>query len=115
MFWCHSINGPTVKEARRTIKSPQVERFAGPRHEETFWCYCCGVEMQRNVTDGNMVVFHGGLLEHMATLRLNRSRPTDVRVKRRLWRRLLDLWGGRSGRGQAGVNQWLMGSGQGQD
>lgn len=56
-----------VKEARRTIRRPQVERFAGPRHQQTFWCCCCGVEAQRNVMDRNMVVLHGGLLEHMAT------------------------------------------------
>ncbi|XP_029916791.1 centrosomal AT-AC splicing factor isoform X1 [Myripristis murdjan] len=56
-----------VKEARRTIKKPQVEKFDGPQHENKFWCYCCGLEIERNVTDGNMTVLHGGLLEHMAT------------------------------------------------
>lgn len=56
-----------VKEARRTLKKPQVEKFDCTEHEKTFWCYCCGLEIQRNVTDGNMTVLHGGLLEHMAS------------------------------------------------
>ncbi|XP_034026869.1 coiled-coil domain-containing protein 84 [Thalassophryne amazonica] len=56
-----------VKEARRTIKKPQVEKFDCIQHEQMFWCYCCELEIQRNVTDGNITVLHGGLLEHMAT------------------------------------------------
>ncbi|XP_076010349.1 centrosomal AT-AC splicing factor [Genypterus blacodes] len=56
-----------VKEARRTIKKPQVEKFDWGQHKETLWCYCCGLEIERNVTDGNVTVLHGGLLEHMAT------------------------------------------------
>ncbi|TWW60286.1 Coiled-coil domain-containing protein 84 [Takifugu flavidus] len=56
-----------VKEARRTLKKPQVEKFDGTQHKETFWCYCCGLEVERNVTDGNMSVLHGGLIEHMVT------------------------------------------------
>ncbi|XP_062237487.1 coiled-coil domain-containing protein 84 isoform X1 [Platichthys flesus] len=56
-----------VKEARRTLKKPQVEKFDSSQHQQTFWCYCCGLEVDRNVTDGNMTVLYGGLLEHMAT------------------------------------------------
>ncbi|XP_018528311.1 LOW QUALITY PROTEIN: coiled-coil domain-containing protein 84 [Lates calcarifer] len=56
-----------VKEARRTLKKPQVEKFDCTQHKQTFWCYCCGLEVDRNVTDGNMTVLYGGLLEHMAT------------------------------------------------
>lgn len=56
-----------VKEARRTLKKAQVEKFDCTQHKQTFWCYCCGCEIQRNVTDGNMTVLYGGLLEHMAT------------------------------------------------
>ncbi|XP_034548710.1 coiled-coil domain-containing protein 84 [Notolabrus celidotus] len=56
-----------VKEARRTLKKPQVEKFDCTVHKQTFWCYCCGLEVERNVTDGNMTVLYGGLLEHMAT------------------------------------------------
>lgn len=56
-----------VKEARRTLKKPEVEKFDCTQHKKTFWCYCCGEEVERNVSDGNMTVLHGGLLEHMAT------------------------------------------------
>ncbi|TMS03268.1 Coiled-coil domain-containing protein 84 [Larimichthys crocea] len=56
-----------VKEARRTLKKPQVEKYDCTQHRQTFWCYCCGLEVERNVTDGNMTVLYGGLLEHMAT------------------------------------------------
>ncbi|XP_069562658.1 centrosomal AT-AC splicing factor [Brachyistius frenatus] len=56
-----------VKEARRTLKKPQVEKFDCTQHKQMFWCYCCGLEIERNVTDGNMTVLYGGLLEHMAT------------------------------------------------
>ncbi|XP_042343952.1 coiled-coil domain-containing protein 84 [Plectropomus leopardus] len=56
-----------VKEARRTLKKPQVEKFDCTQHKQTFWCYCCELEIERNVTDGNMTVLYGGLIEHMAT------------------------------------------------
>ncbi|KAG8011859.1 Coiled-coil domain-containing protein 84 [Nibea albiflora] len=56
-----------VKEARRTLKKPQVEKYDCTQHKQTFWCYCCGLEIERNVTDGNMTVLYGGLIEHMAT------------------------------------------------
>ncbi|KAL6463417.1 hypothetical protein MHYP_G00278080 [Metynnis hypsauchen] len=56
-----------VKEARRTIKHPQVEKFDATEHEKKFWCYCCGLEVQRHVTDGRFTVLHGALLEHMST------------------------------------------------
>uniref|UniRef100_A0A665VAQ3 Coiled-coil domain containing 84 n=1 Tax=Echeneis naucrates TaxID=173247 RepID=A0A665VAQ3_ECHNA len=56
-----------VKEARRTLKKPQVEKFDCTQPKQKFWCYCCGLEVDRNVTDGNMTVLYGGLLEHMAT------------------------------------------------
>ncbi|KAF7648248.1 hypothetical protein LDENG_00159880 [Lucifuga dentata] len=56
-----------VKEARRTIKKPQLEKFDCTQQKQTFWCYCCGLEVGRNITDGNMTVLYGGLLEHMAT------------------------------------------------
>lgn len=56
-----------VKEARRTLKKPQVEKFDSTQHYQKFWCYCCQLEVDKNVTDGNMTVLHGGLIEHMAT------------------------------------------------
>ncbi|KAL0994605.1 hypothetical protein UPYG_G00124740 [Umbra pygmaea] len=56
-----------VKEARRTIKNPQVAKFDCTQHKRTFWCYCCKLEIERDVTDDNITVLFGGLLEHMAT------------------------------------------------
>ncbi|XP_067293916.1 coiled-coil domain-containing protein 84 isoform X2 [Pseudorasbora parva] len=55
-----------VKEARRTIKNPQVEKYS-PYHDEKFWCYCCALEVQKHVSDSNITVLYGGLLEHMST------------------------------------------------
>ncbi|XP_053726834.1 coiled-coil domain-containing protein 84 [Synchiropus splendidus] len=55
-----------VKEARRTLKTPLVETFDVTQHMDKFWCYCCQLEVERNITDGNMTVIWGGLLEHMA-------------------------------------------------
>lgn len=56
-----------VKEARRTLKNPQVEKFDCTQHKLKFWCYCCGDEVEKHVTDDNMTVMYGGLIEHMAT------------------------------------------------
>ncbi|XP_013867182.1 centrosomal AT-AC splicing factor isoform X2 [Austrofundulus limnaeus] len=56
-----------VKEARRTLRKPQVEKFDCTQHKLTFWCYCCGAEVEKHVTDDNMTVMYGGLIEHMAT------------------------------------------------
>ncbi|XP_037536184.1 coiled-coil domain-containing protein 84 [Nematolebias whitei] len=56
-----------VKEARRTLKKPQIEKFDCTQHKQTFWCYCCSAEVEKHVTDDNMTVIHGGLVEHMAT------------------------------------------------
>lgn len=56
-----------MKEARRTIKKPQVEKFDCIQHKEMFWCYCCEAEVEKNVTDDKMTVLFGGVLEHMAT------------------------------------------------
>ncbi|XP_030648698.1 centrosomal AT-AC splicing factor [Chanos chanos] len=56
-----------VKEARRTIKNPQVDKYDCSQHDSKFWCYCCGLEVPKHVTNGNLTVLHGGLLEHMST------------------------------------------------
>ncbi|XP_015192878.2 centrosomal AT-AC splicing factor [Lepisosteus oculatus] len=56
-----------VKEARRCLKSPRVEKFDPTEHERHVWCYCCGQEVRRHVTNGNLTVLHGGLLEHLAS------------------------------------------------
>lgn len=31
------------------------------------WCYCCGEEIFKHVTDGRISIEWGGLIEHMAT------------------------------------------------
>ncbi|MGH0129772.1 UNVERIFIED_CONTAM: hypothetical protein FKN15_059456 [Acipenser sinensis] len=56
-----------VKEARRMLKAPAVEKYDVTEHEVNFWCYCCGAEVQKHVTNGNLTVLCGGLLEHMAS------------------------------------------------
>ncbi|XP_063060036.1 coiled-coil domain-containing protein 84 [Engraulis encrasicolus] len=56
-----------VKEARRTIKNPQVEKFSSTEHQCNFWCYCCELEVAKHVSNGNLTVMFGGLLEHMST------------------------------------------------
>ncbi|XP_072288866.1 centrosomal AT-AC splicing factor [Eucyclogobius newberryi] len=56
-----------VKEARRMLKKPQVEKFDCTQHNQKFWCYCCELEVDRNVTDGDKTVLYAGLIEHMAT------------------------------------------------
>uniref|UniRef100_A0A8C6UQG8 Coiled-coil domain containing 84 n=1 Tax=Neogobius melanostomus TaxID=47308 RepID=A0A8C6UQG8_9GOBI len=56
-----------VKEARRTLKKPQVEKCDWTQPNQKFWCYCCQLEVDKNVTDGNTTVLYGGLIEHMAT------------------------------------------------
>lgn len=50
------------------MKKPQVEKFDGSLHSQNFWCYCCDLEVERNVTDGDMTVLFGGLIEHLASL-----------------------------------------------
>lgn len=66
-FVIESFSVTQVKEARRTLKKPQVEKFDCTQHKQTFWCYCCSAEVEKHVTDDNMTVIHGGLVEHMAT------------------------------------------------
>uniref|UniRef100_A0A8C9VTI3 Centrosomal AT-AC splicing factor n=1 Tax=Scleropages formosus TaxID=113540 RepID=A0A8C9VTI3_SCLFO len=59
--------GSQVKEARRTVKNPRVEKFRSAEHETSFWCYCCAREVPKHVSNGDVAVLFGGLLEHMAT------------------------------------------------
>ncbi|KAK6469224.1 coiled-coil domain-containing protein 84 isoform X2 [Huso huso] len=56
-----------VKEARRMLKAPAVEKYDVTEHELNLWCYCCGAEVQKHITNGNLTVLCGGLLEHMAS------------------------------------------------
>ncbi|MBN3318016.1 CCD84 protein, partial [Atractosteus spatula] len=56
-----------VKEARRCLKSPRVEKFDPTEYERHVWCYGCAQEVRKHVTNGNLTVLHGGLLEHLAS------------------------------------------------
>ncbi|XP_042538709.1 centrosomal AT-AC splicing factor isoform X2 [Dipodomys spectabilis] len=55
-----------VEAARKAIRAAQVERFV-PEHERCCWCPCCGREVRRHLSHGNLTVLHGGLLEHLAS------------------------------------------------
>ena len=37
------------------------------------WCYCCHKEVSKHITDGQVSVEWGGLLEHMAELVVGRA------------------------------------------
>ncbi len=63
MLFCMLLQ---VKEAKQTIKNPEVEKYS-PDHDEKFWCCCCALEVQKHVTDSNISVLYGGLLEHLST------------------------------------------------
>ncbi|XP_043846928.1 centrosomal AT-AC splicing factor [Dromiciops gliroides] len=56
---------PQVEAARKAIRTAQVERYC-PEHDQCCWCLCCGCEVQKHLSHGNMTVLHGGLLEHLA-------------------------------------------------
>ncbi|XP_068922735.1 centrosomal AT-AC splicing factor isoform X2 [Petaurus breviceps papuanus] len=55
----------SVEAARKAIRTAQVERYS-PEHDQCCWCLCCGCEVQKHLSHGNMTVLHGGLLEHLA-------------------------------------------------
>ncbi|XP_062053142.1 centrosomal AT-AC splicing factor [Lepus europaeus] len=57
---------PQVEAARKAIRAAQVERFV-PEHERCCWCLCCGCEVRKHLSHGNLTVLHGGLLEHLAS------------------------------------------------
>lgn len=56
---------PQVEAARKAIRAAQVERYV-PEHERRCWCLCCGCEVRKHLSHGNLTVLHGGLLEHLA-------------------------------------------------
>uniref|UniRef100_A0AAY4BYS3 Coiled-coil domain containing 84 n=1 Tax=Denticeps clupeoides TaxID=299321 RepID=A0AAY4BYS3_9TELE len=56
-----------VKEARRTLKCPLVEKFDASQHSVKFWCYCCSMEVDKHVTDGSTTVLFGGIMQHMSS------------------------------------------------
>lgn len=57
---------PQVEAARKAIRAAQVERYV-PEHERSCWCLCCGCEVRKHLSHGNLTVLHGGLLEHLAS------------------------------------------------
>lgn len=54
-----------VEAARKAVRAAQVERYV-PEHERCCWCLCCGCEVRKHLSHGNLTVLHGGLLEHLA-------------------------------------------------
>ncbi|MBZ3877071.1 Coiled-coil domain-containing protein 84 [Sciurus carolinensis] len=57
---------PQVEAARKAIRAAQVERYV-PEHDRCCWCLCCGCEVRKHLSHGNLTVLHGGLLEHLAS------------------------------------------------
>uniref|UniRef100_A0A8C6RSA2 Centrosomal AT-AC splicing factor n=1 Tax=Nannospalax galili TaxID=1026970 RepID=A0A8C6RSA2_NANGA len=57
---------PQVEAARKAIRAAQVERYV-PEHDRRCWCLCCGFEVRKHLSHGNLTVLHGGLLEHLAS------------------------------------------------
>ncbi|KAL6043292.1 hypothetical protein STEG23_022079 [Scotinomys teguina] len=52
-------------EARKAVRAAQVERYV-PEHDRC-WCPCCGCEVRKHLSHGNLTVLHGALLEHLAS------------------------------------------------
>ncbi|XP_073095734.1 centrosomal AT-AC splicing factor isoform X1 [Manis javanica] len=57
---------PQVEAARKAVRAARVERYV-PEHERCVWCLCCGREVRKHLSHGNLTVLHGGLLEHLAS------------------------------------------------
>lgn len=61
----YGLSPPQVEAARKAIRAAQVERYV-PEHDRCCWCLCCGREVRKHLSHGNLTVLHGGLLEHLA-------------------------------------------------
>nr|XP_058926070.1 centrosomal AT-AC splicing factor isoform X1 [Kogia breviceps] len=68
---------PQVEAARKAVRAAQVERYV-PDHERCCWCLCCGCEVRKHLSHGNLTVLHGGLLEHLAS-------PEHKKATNRFW------------------------------
>uniref|UniRef100_A0A7N5K800 Centrosomal AT-AC splicing factor n=1 Tax=Ailuropoda melanoleuca TaxID=9646 RepID=A0A7N5K800_AILME len=68
---------PQVEAARKAIRAAQVERYV-PEHERRCWCLCCGCDVRKHLSHGNLTVLHGGLLEHLAS-------PEHKKATNRFW------------------------------
>ncbi|KAG2470244.1 CCD84 protein, partial [Polypterus senegalus] len=66
-----------VKEARKTIKNPAVVKYDGTKHLVNMWCHCCQQEVLKHMTNNNVTVLHGGLLEHMARFKSEVAKALD--------------------------------------
>lgn len=59
------ISHVQVRSARRLLQKPNVvEGEVEPG--ACVWCYCCEQEVEKHVTDRQVSIEWGGLLEHMA-------------------------------------------------
>ncbi|XP_053307820.1 centrosomal AT-AC splicing factor [Spea bombifrons] len=56
--------GSKVDAARKMIKAASVVKFNPQEHEKKFWCHCCGKEVGKHTSDGNVTVLYGSFLEH---------------------------------------------------
>lgn len=61
----YSASLPQVEAARKAVRAAQVERYV-PEHERRCWCPCCGCEVRKHLSHGNLTVLLGALLEHLA-------------------------------------------------
>ncbi|KAM7337712.1 hypothetical protein ACRRTK_003831 [Alexandromys fortis] len=57
---------PQVEAARKAVRAAQIERYV-PEHDRCCWCPCCGREVRKHLSHGNLTVLYGGLLEHLAS------------------------------------------------
>ncbi|XP_062521370.1 centrosomal AT-AC splicing factor-like [Corticium candelabrum] len=55
-----------VKDARRCLKKPVVEE-GEVEPDAKIWCYCCEEEVNKHVTDRDISIVQGGVLQHMAS------------------------------------------------
>ncbi|XP_030076509.1 coiled-coil domain-containing protein 84 [Microcaecilia unicolor] len=56
-----------VEAACKMINSAEVVKYNFIEHEQNIWCYCCQVEVKKHMSNGNLTVIYGGLLEHLAS------------------------------------------------
>ncbi|XP_006833959.1 PREDICTED: coiled-coil domain-containing protein 84 [Chrysochloris asiatica] len=68
---------PQVEAARKAVRAAQVERYVS-EHDRRCWCLCCGSEVRKHLSHGNLTVLHGGLLEHLAS-------PEHKKATNRFW------------------------------
>ncbi|XP_065843962.1 centrosomal AT-AC splicing factor-like [Oscarella lobularis] len=55
-----------LKDARRALKRPDVD-IGSYEATANVWCYCCKLEVNKHVTNGDITIKYGGIIEHMAS------------------------------------------------